>query len=296
MAQQNLSRAMSVGKNPCFRTLYGATVQFREGGHVCYVKLPSDALLVCLSNLPADINYADLSDVLQSFGFQYSGTNISIYDRKESGSSAEVQLDDCYMAEVISQSLDQTLLGNHEISVRLLRSGSLYETSLNRLQITSVACSWHKPSRLAWANYVEKSEAEKAAHSGDGSRLDGHFLQCRMRPPRNCRGGAPLYPVQIRNLAPETTKDTMVRFCPSAVKVVLGRLSYDLSKDDVRDRIQGVLARAGELMEFGIQESTNPRYARATARYASPQHVRNAVRDLHGSIIPGLGFARLYLN
>ena len=295
MAQQEVYQA-TLAEKSFFRTLYGATIYFRQDVGVSYVNLASDALTLRFSNLPVDTTCESLLKVLEPFDFQYSGANILIHDRNDSCSSAEVQLDDCYMAEVISQSLDKTQFGNHEISVQLCRNVDLLEESPNRLQINTLACSWHRPSRVAWANYVDKSKAEEVAESIDGRSLDGRRLQCRIRPPRRLGRGPWLHPVQIRNLSRETTKEELLSYFSSASEIMLGRPSYDLSKSDAGDRVRQTLMRAGELSSFHIHDAANPRYTKATASYSNPSHARNAVQNLHDSSIPGLGGARLYLN
>jgi len=53
----------------------------------------------------------------------------------------------------------------------------------------------------------------------------------------------------------------------------------------------------GGVTSFDVQESAIPRYTKeALAQYSTPLEARNAVRDLHGSTIPGLEVARLYPN
>jgi IBR domain, a half RING-finger domain/Zinc finger, C3HC4 type (RING finger) len=280
----------------CIRNLRGATVHFREGLDIFYVTLPSDPFKIHLTNLPADISVLHLARILRPLGFQYSGTNVLIHSQTDSSASSEVHLEDYFTAEIICQSLDKTHLGNHIISAQLLRNATVSDSASVRLQITSVACSWHKPSRLAWANYRNESEAEKAADSMDGLCLDGRNLHFRTRPPRAHGAHQRVYPVQIRNLSPETTKDRLSQACCSAFQVAFGRLSYTASADEAANRVKAVLRRAGDLTSLDVHESTNPRYMKATANFSNPPGARRAMRDLHGLTVPGLGGARLYIN
>lgn len=296
MARQEVSLSATAAEKPCFRTFYGATVYFREDVRVSYVKLASDSLTVRFSNLPVDTTCESLLEVLQPFEFQTSGVNILIHDRNESCSSAEVQLDDCYMAELLSQSLDKTHLKNHEISVQLCRNVDLLEQPPSGLQIDCMVCSWHLPRRVAWANYIDQTQAEEAALSMNGISRHGRNLRCSIRPPRSYGRGPRLYPVQIQGLSPETTKQDLANDFIWTKEVVMGSLSYELSKSDAGAEVQRLLIREGELSLFHIHDSDHPRYTKATASYRNLMHARNALRNLHDIEIPGLGGARLYLN
>jgi IBR domain, a half RING-finger domain len=278
------------------REFYGAAVHFGAGAEIPYIKLHSDTLTIRLTNLPAEVTRLDLAKVLQPLGFPYSGSNILIHGRTDSSASSEIQLEDHYMAELLCQSLDKTCLENHRISAELLRNDMIPYTASSRLKITSVACSWHKPSRVAWANYVNAGEAEQAVQDVNGRHLNGRDLQCCVQPPRIRRDRRWLFPVFVRNLSPEITRDQLLPLFRSAFEIVLGRSSYAASPDIVADRVRAVLTKAGELVSFDVRDSANTRYSKATATYSTPLHAKSAVQDLHDSAIPGLGSARLYIK
>jgi IBR domain, a half RING-finger domain len=295
MALPKSYKGEEICEHACFRGLNGATVYFREGGKVSYIRLPSD-IIVQLANLPPDFTCLGLSEVLQSLGFRYSGSNILIQDREDSATSAEVQVQDILIGEFVCQSLDKTFLENHEVSAQLVRNDMKADTVSSRLQITSVACSWHKPSRLAWATFVDEAEAQQVVQTTSGYHLHGRALQCLAQPPRLRRGRARVFPVRIQNLAAETTQEELSQILYSARQVALSRPSYTASTEEAENRVMDVLTRAGELKSFNVLESANERYQKALAEYSTPLEARNAVRDLHGLMIPGLGIARLYLN
>jgi hypothetical protein len=219
-----------------------------------------------------------------------------IHGRADSSASSEIQLEDCYMAEVLYQSLDKTYLGNHRISAELLRNDIIPDAASSRLKITSVACSWHNPSTVAWANHVNAGEAEQAVQDVNGCHLNGRDLQCRIQPPRARRDRRQLFPVFVRNLSPEITQDQLLPLFHSAFEAVLSRSSYVASSDSVADQVKAVLTRAGKLISYDVRDSANTWYSKATATYSTPLHANSAVLGLHDSVIPGLGSARLYIN
>jgi uncharacterized protein (UPF0248 family) len=204
-------------------------------------RLHSDTLTIRLTKLSAEVTRLDLAKVLQPLGFPYSGSNILIHGRTDSSASSEIQLEDCYMAEVLYQSLDNTYLGNHRISAELLRNDITSDGASRRLKITSVACSWHNPSRVTWASYVDAGEAEQAVQDVNGCHLNGRDLQCRDQPPRARRDRRRLFPVFVRNLSPEISQDQLLPLFHSVFEVVLNRSSYKASSDIVADRVKAVL-------------------------------------------------------
>jgi IBR domain, a half RING-finger domain len=294
MAEPKSCEGENASDKACFRVLNDNIVHFREGGNVSYIRLPSD-IIVQFTNLPPDFTCLGLSELLQPFGFRYSGSNILIYDRENAAASAEVQMEDVVVAEMVCQSLDKTFLEDHKVSAHLVRNHTRSDTATSRLQLTSVACSWHKPSRQGWATFDEEAEAQRVAQNVSGLYLNGLPLQCLVQPPR-FRSRPPVFPVGIRNIAAETTKEQLSQLFSSAGEVALKRPSYDLSTDEAAKRVRRVLTTAGDLTLFEVLESANARYTKAQAEYSTPLEARNAVRDLHGLIIPGLGCPRLYLN
>jgi IBR domain, a half RING-finger domain len=295
MAQPNPCKGENTSHKGCSRVLNGIIVHFREGGNVSYIRLPSD-IIVQVTNLPLDITYLGFSELLQPLGFRYSGSNILIHDRENTAASAEVQVEDVLVAEFVCQLLDKTILEDHEVSAQLVRNHTKAETATSRLQLTSATCSWHKPSRLGCATFDVAAKARRVAHDMSGLDLNGRALKCLAQPPRLRRGRSPVFPVRIQEIAAESTQEQLSQIFTSASEVTLKRPSYNESLDEPVNRVKGVLMRAGDVISFEVRESANERYTKAQAEYSTALEARNAVGDLHGVIIPGLGSARLYLS
>jgi IBR domain, a half RING-finger domain len=262
---------------------------------VVSLRLASDSSAVHIENLPVDITVERLLDFLRPSQFQLPTENIAIKALPNGTAIADIQLEDAHFADRMIKLYDSALFSTHVLRVRPAQVRETKGVSSNTRHAATLICSWHKPSRVAWAHYEHAYDAEKAQRVMNGKRIDGREVQCRFQmPPLRSRRNI-IYSVQIGNLAGSTTSSYLQRRFSSADDVAMGDLSYDSSPEEAANLVRALLQKAGRLESFDVNSSANPRFEKAFAKFSSHQEARSALQRYHGYMLPELR-TKLFLN
>jgi IBR domain, a half RING-finger domain len=257
--------------------------------------LASDSSAVHIENLPTDITVERLFDFLNPLQFQLSTESVVITALPTGMAIADIQLHHPHFAERIIELYDSAVLDHHVLKVRPAQVSEKKGSSLSTRQVSTLACSWYKPSRVAWAHYERSYDAERAQRVMNGKRIDGREVQCSFQMPSHRSRRKMIYSVKIGNLAGTTTSTYLQRRFSSADDITMGQLSYDSSPQEAANLVRAVLQKAGSLESFHVDSSANPRFEKAFARFSSPQEARSAVQRFHGHMLPELK-TKLFLD
>ena len=259
------------------------------------LRLASDSSAVHIENLPGDTTIERLLEFLRPSQFQLSTENIAIKALPNGTAIADIQLEDAHFADRIIKLYDSALFADHLLRVRPAQVREMKGPSSNTRHAATLICSWHKPSRVAWAHYERSCDAERAQRVMNGKRIDGREVQCSFKmPPLRSRRNM-IYSVNIGNLAGTTTSSYLQQRFSSADDVALGKLSYDSSPQEVANLVRALLQKAGRLESFDVNSSANPRFEKAFAKFSSHQEARSALQRFHGYMLPELK-TKLFLN
>jgi IBR domain, a half RING-finger domain len=273
----------------------GSAVKFGSGVRVLSLRLASDSSAIHMENLPGDATIERLLEFLRPSQFQLSTENIAIKALPDGTAIADIQLDDPHFADKIVKLYDSALFAHHLLRVRPAQVREIKGASSNSRHAATLICSWHKPSRVAWAHYEWPSDAQRAQRVMNGQRIDGREVQCSFKmPPLRSRRKI-VYSVQIGNLAGITTSSYLQHRFSSAADVAMGHLSYDSSPQEVANLVRSLLQKAGSLESFELNSSANPRFEKAFAKFSSHQEARSALQKFHGHTLPELN-TKLFLN
>lgn len=165
--------------------------------------------------------------------------------------------------------------------------------------MSTVVCSWYKPSRVAWAHYGLLGQAAEAQKIMDGKFIDDRKVQCSLQKPpflpMRLPGRHMKYSVQIGNLAPTITSEYLQRRFRSADHVAMGKLSHEYSTQEAADLVRALLQQAGNLESFDVNFSSNPRFEKALAKFSSRKEARAVLERLSGHVISELK-TKLFLS
>ncbi|SLM39676.1 Zinc finger, RING/FYVE/PHD-type [Lasallia pustulata] len=264
----------------CMRTLNGAVVEFGPGGAVSSFSLPTDYSSIQILDIPSTATAVKIHDFLESLGLEVPLSAIHV---KGVGTSAvvDVKVKDPLFCEKAVRTLHSVPFEGQPITVRSIQAGSASGVSANRLQASTVRCSWYKASRVAWAQYDTKHSAERAARAMNGRAFGDRIIQCKLQggPQTRYRPGM-IYSVSIGGLPGTASETALHSVLESASKVVLGPSSWNLSEESAADYIKGLLSRAGALQSFECNTNLPGARVKATASFGSSSEARKVVREL----------------
>ncbi|ERF72296.1 hypothetical protein EPUS_02183 [Endocarpon pusillum Z07020] len=275
--------------------IQGAAVQFASGVGLLSLRLASDISAVHIENLPADITPERLSELLAPSEYRLNTDNIVMRALPNGTATANIEHHLPDFADKIIELYDATSIAGHIIRVRHSQVTEKKGSSVNTTQISTVVCSWHKPSRVAWAHYERPGDAKRAQQVMDNKWIDGRKVQCSFQQPEFHLRRKMVYSVQIGNLAPTTSSRYLQQRFRSAEKIVMGKLSYESSAQESASLVREFLLKAGSLESFDVNSSANPRFEKAFAKFSSPQEARTAVQRFSGHLMPEIR-TKLFLN
>jgi hypothetical protein len=226
----------------------GAFVKFSPTVEISSVKLASELLALQILHLPLDISAEKIQHLLGGVGFKVALPDIRIKP-SDGAVAAEIPADDPVLAEKAVRELDGLLLGNERMSVRKVQTGVDPGVLTNRIQLSTVLCSWYKASRVAWAQYRSMNRAQQASKTLNSTVFMGRMLQCKLQP-----GTAPdrdaIYSVQIGNLPVSANQGAVRKYFKLSSDVVLGPPSSDIGDDEAYGYVKSFLERSGPLDSF----------------------------------------------
>ncbi|KAI9852993.1 MAG: hypothetical protein M1838_002772 [Thelocarpon superellum] len=275
------------------RNLGGVTVIFGAGAEVSSITLPADMTAVRITGLPGATTSARVLEILEPLGLEVETASIRIKAILDNVGAFEVRVHDPRFATKAVQLLDTTLVNGSPIKV--CSTQVVQDHDSKRLQVASVVCSWHKPSKVAWANFSQESQARRSEQFAQGKMLHGRKLECTFQAPSNARlARHRIYSVQVGNVAPQSREEHVSCLFPLAQRISVSPLSRDAMT--MGDQVRARLEEAGPLESFDVSTKASPRYSKATAKFADPRDARAAVRDFHGKPLEKGGRAKLFLQ
>jgi hypothetical protein len=258
------------------------------------VTLPNDSSSIKLSDLPTGAQPQAVIDLLAGFGFTIPESAISLKENLLSGSQAVIKLDDNESARCAVRILRDTLDGdNSEPSVKILPNVPRYGP---RLDLASLSCVWHRPSRTAtlyFTDFIRANRALVLLQSCPGL-LGRRFAATGPEP----NGARPI--LRLTGLHPETERQDVERLFntiepPSSI--VMRRPSCNLTDVASAQFVERLFRKFGGLVYFGPRGATpDGKGLRATAAFDNWASALTVLDRLNNTRVEALGKARLLLS
>ncbi|KAI4950761.1 hypothetical protein J4E86_007267 [Alternaria arbusti] len=191
----------SARANPAFRerneteiprTIGGATVEFANGASVSKISLISDFSAVFTSDLSPHTSVQELVDFLIARGFpQVTHDCVRLKHIPEKlHKTGLIKIRDPDFANKLLQCLQDTPVRLRDMEVRVSKMQIAGKTvsGMNRLQLTSVTCSWFNPSKVAFLEYDADWKAKRALERigrPDSNEFQGRKLDVTYQPARS---------------------------------------------------------------------------------------------------------------
>jgi len=288
----------------CSRDLGGAAVQFGPGAKVAGVKLASDFSAIQLSRLPINSTAEIVQSLLATFGLTVPLEAIRTKNVDSVATVADIKVEDPIFAEDATRVIEDQLRKEEKTKLKVCSKAvsNEYGSSANRLQISSVSCTWYKASCIAWLHYRHWDRAQKAEKFlNSGGKVLGRKLECKVQgdAPEGWHDPNRIYSVRIGNLNVRTTADDLrgrLRGRCEPSDVVFGRTSYTVSDNQAGDIIKALLTQIGSLEIWETNSTVSATRMKGMAKFQSAEDARKAVKDLSGTKIPQLGNSKLFVN
>ncbi|KAF2252299.1 hypothetical protein BU26DRAFT_452517 [Trematosphaeria pertusa] len=273
------------GSDRFSRTIGGATVRFEDGVTISTLALPSDFSVVSMLHVPPGKSVQDLRNLLHGKGFP--GISVEAItlksDPKTSFQSAQIKVPDPrFAARLLRETGHTILMDGSAVHVVMVQLGAESESGANRLQLTTVACTWHNPSKVAYVEFSYPAQAAAVVLEMQKSQLHLHGRQLNFAcQPRSSW-------VTVGNLNPATGKKALTEFLPTAqpsYRVNMGQLSHEYSAERLEFTVKSSLEQRGTLAEWTATPQSNGSKVKAIAKFADPEAARKAVQELNDTLI-----------
>ncbi|KAF2112895.1 hypothetical protein BDV96DRAFT_145698 [Lophiotrema nucula] len=265
------------------RSIGGATVKFEEGAGVANVSLPSDFSAVTISDVPRWVSTDDIIDVLARYGFEHLPKD-SISSKPVPKSVFQlvyVKVADPGFAQNLLRRAPRNIsVGGSTVTIAPFHLGGESDAGVNRLQLSSVACSWYKPSRSAYLQYTTASDAKSVISSTKRRTLSvmGRELNVSYQPTSS---------IVLGNLDPTITKAELKRHLPQPLplNIVWGNVSHLLSAERIEDQVKTALKLHGNLVDWVVTTNKNGSRVKAVAKFSDAEMARVVVKELNGTLV-----------
>ncbi|KAH7113789.1 hypothetical protein B0J11DRAFT_541320 [Dendryphion nanum] len=278
------------GENPNSTIFGGATVTFGDGATVSTVFLPSDFSSIQLSNLPLDQTVQDIQGLLAEYGFpNIKHDAIRMHHSIQAKlQSVVIKIQDADFASTFLQRSGPNIkLGGLPVSVTKLHIGGTSDAGSNRLQLSSVQCTWYRPSRVAFLGYTNERHAKEAvAKIGACLRkLEGRKIEVISIRHQIVYLSQPSILLMIGNLDPRTTIKSLECFLPkpSPTTIKMGSSSHILTSPELLERIKVEMEKCGTLIDWVPTSSSTSSRNKVIVKFTDPEAARKAVKDLNGT-------------
>ncbi|OJD32092.1 rna recognition motif protein [Diplodia corticola] len=287
------------------RNISGATVIFGDGAVVRSISFRSDFSAIQLSHVPLGIDSNQVVDFVASFGFEKASSACVRMRWMPDGSEqlAEVKVEDPSFAESFLRRAGHAprMGGKVLAATRMQHAGA--EVGSKRLQLSTVSCSWYKPSKVAWLHFDTESEALSSIRTLGRQTVHGRKLQVAyQKPPEHVyrSGNKVIHSVQLGNLHVDTTTEGL-RQPLSGTKlknIKWGPASYNTPNHTVERAMRLRLEEFGPLSDWEVinDDSFSNVLKRATARFVNAEDARTAASQLDGSKVAELGNGRIHVS
>ena len=288
------------------RSLQGASVSFGPGAQVQEVDFPSDYSAVHMTFLQPNRDAVTFQRFMAMLGETVPVSSIRVRTVTEPPSTvASVRIRDTGFAQRLKSNADAATEGTNlpDIIVAIVQVGMESESSVNRLQMSTVSCTWYKPSRVAWLHYSNTGKAraiERFIASRD-YKIKGRKIQATLQVPELGFGRqkTTITSVQLGNLDASTSQALIERHIPeylTPTDVIVGKPSYSTSMDEAEECVKALLDRVGPLEGWELSSTTSATQVKAIARFETGEDARKAVNQLNGQKIAQLANSKLFVS
>ncbi|KAI9738723.1 MAG: hypothetical protein M1834_008228 [Cirrosporium novae-zelandiae] len=284
----------------CLRKFSGANVEFGPGAEVCSFTLLSDYSEIQILDLPVGSTQEQIRQFLSPLGYiiPLSGIQMKIVG---SSKTADIRVSDPFFGENAVRELHNVPFLGKPIKVHSIQTSISGEGSINRLQASTIRCSWFKASRIAWAHYDSEYAATRVAKRLNGRIFHDRKIQCKFQPGSDTvftpRRPNKIYSVTVRGLPVTVTGSELKRsLFTSASKVILGDVSWNLSETKAAEHVKSLLSKAGLIQSFEDNTSIPGARVKAFASFGSSNEARKVLRDLKNHKLAPMANSPLYLG
>ncbi|KAF1837765.1 hypothetical protein BDW02DRAFT_543282 [Decorospora gaudefroyi] len=203
--------------------------------------------------------------------------------------SAHVKIADGGRArKIVSNNGNNIKVHGASVTVRIVQLGES-DLGSNRLQLSTVACSWHEPSNTALLKYSTFQQATLALLNWDRDARELHGRQLTAT-----RRDSTLY---VPNLNSQTTcRDLYKHFHPSPTKVTLGRISHCKSAAEMCNHVKTLLEGCGKLVDWSTSTKAGSANVKAFGTFSNPEAASRAVEELKGASIDSESNDKLHID
>ena len=288
------------------RNLRGASVMFGPGAQVQDLEFPSDYSAVQMTSLQPKCDAETFQKFLATLGENVPLSSIRIKTvTKPPSVVAHVSVRDPEFSHRLKLKADIGVEGLlvPNIAIGIMQVGIKSESSANRLQMSTVSCTWYKPSRVAWLHYnnVGKARAAERFITSRDFMIAGRQIEATLQIPEHHFG--PRKPtitsVQLGNLDASTSQHKVEEHIPghlTPVNVVMGQISYSTSSLEAEESVKALLNGIGPLEAWEPNSTMSAVQVKAIARFQSGEHARKAVNELSGQKMPQFANSKLFVS
>jgi hypothetical protein len=277
----------------------GARVIYGPGAEVLSVKLASDFSSVQISGLAPDTNASTVCKLVSDLGYLVEGSQVILKHLGQMGIIAEVRIENpSFAKDVIRKWEQEKTKKNKDLSIKPLTGTSGNGATGNRLQLSTITCTWHQASRTACLRYRKNFAADEAREELEKNTILDRVPDCSVL------GHHPgfrdsYYVVYVSNLHAKTTEDDIKILldgwlCPD--EITLLEPTHEYSDSEAAEIIRGLLQSKGELESFQHQAIPRSNKVKATATFVDRDIAAKAVRDLHNTYVEALGRTKIFIN
>ncbi|KAH7383128.1 hypothetical protein BKA64DRAFT_761293 [Cadophora sp. MPI-SDFR-AT-0126] len=283
--------------DPTFKDIHGASAAFSAGAQVSSIKLASDFSTIQILGMSAGAGQNDVRAILSGLGYLNLEATITVKQIGGMGAVAEVRVENPAFATEATNKFQSRQKDEQfrKLSLKSMIGSSATGTLGNRLQLSTVSCSWYQASCVAWLTYPSHRAAEAVLRRLQSTKIRGRVPDCLIQESAFRSSTSTL---QLGNLVPGTkAKDICSQLSGTLPKrTTIGDPSYDLSNDIAASIVREKLAQVGALESFKSKVVDGSNKMKALAVFVDRESATKAVRKLHNLKMSELGHSKLFLN
>jgi hypothetical protein len=277
----------------------GARVNYSAGAEVVSVKLVSDFSSVQITGVAAVAQASFVRKLLSDLGHPIEESQVILKHLGQAGLVAEVRAENPSFAKDVTRRWEkQKTERNKEISIKPMTAASGNGATGNRLQLSTVACTWYQASRIAWLSYDDEDNADEAMERLEENKIRDRVPDCSVQDHyRRYRDTS--YTLQVCNLHGQTTDGDIRGLLRGRLRpnnITLSDPTHDYSDSEAAEIVRGVLQSKGELESFHHQSIPGSNKVKATATFVDRDNAAEAVSVLHNTYVDALGKTKIFIN
>lgn len=240
--------------------------------------------------------------LLASLGSDVPHPSVVVRKVGDKSCVAEVKVEDPNFATNILRNLaSQQANGNHnDISIKPVVRTASSAASGNRLQVSTVTCTWYQASRVAWLSYSSRQKADDGQLALESRKILNRTVTCSvLQNHGTVRNPRVTWTLQVTNLHGTTTEADLLRLLSRNQRrpkdVTLGRPSYRYSDSKSADVVEKLLKDVGGLESFQSSAIDGSSKMKAMAHFSERAKAVEAVRKFHNTTVPELGRTKIFV-